>query len=128
MGVENTSDPEVSSDEAGPETVLDSDDRESFETVSPVDLTSRRGDDLRLLEAILFAATEHLELQTLRDRLPDRSDVPILLQELQEKCTIDEEMIVRFGLDKPLDYPDIHKYRLSQKPGRKKRKKSDKSA
>lgn len=50
------------------------------------------------------------------------------LQELQEKCTIDEEMIVRFGLDKPLDYPDIHKYRLSQKPDRKKRKKSDKSA
>jgi len=97
MGVENTSDPEISSDDAPPETVLDSDDRESSETVSPADLTSRRGDDLRLLEAILFAATEPLELQTLRDRLPDRSDVPILLQELQETYASRGINLVRSG-------------------------------
>ena len=45
-------------------------------------IQTRRQEDLRLLEAILFAATEPLDLQTLKDRFPERSDVPLLIEDL----------------------------------------------
>ena len=53
-----------------------------------IDLTERlntRGDveaDLRLLEALLFAAVEPIDMETLRDRLPEGADVGALLARL----------------------------------------------
>ena len=41
-------------------------------------------DPLRLLEALLFAATSPLSEEDLRERMPDGADVPALLAELKE--------------------------------------------
>lgn len=41
-------------------------------------------DPLRLLEALLFAATTPLTLDVLRERMPDNADVPALLLQLKE--------------------------------------------
>jgi len=38
--------------------------------------------DLRLLEALLFAAVEPIDIQTLRDRMPEDADVGALLARL----------------------------------------------
>ncbi len=44
---------------------------------------SARRAELRILEALLFAAAEPLDMATLRGRLPDGANVPALLAELQ---------------------------------------------
>lgn len=44
---------------------------------------SARRAELRMLEALLFAAAEPLDLATLKSRLPEGADLPALLQELQ---------------------------------------------
>ncbi len=44
---------------------------------------SERREQLRMLEALLFAATEPLDLATLRSRLPNDADIEMLLSELQ---------------------------------------------
>lgn len=43
---------------------------------------ARVDDDLRLLEALLFAAVEPIDVQTLRERLPEEADVGALLARL----------------------------------------------
>ena len=40
------------------------------------------GDDMRLLEALLFAAVEPIDIETLRERMPDGCDVGALLARL----------------------------------------------
>ena len=43
------------------------------------------GSNLRLLEALLFAAVEPIDTQTLRDRLDSDVDVSVLLAQLQKE-------------------------------------------
>jgi len=56
-----------------------------------VDLTERlrhkpdAEHELRLLEALLFAAVEPIDIETLRERMPDDSDVSALLARLQRE-------------------------------------------
>lgn len=44
----------------------------------------RESGHLRMVEALLFAATEPLDLETLAERLPDGADIPALLARLGE--------------------------------------------
>jgi len=50
----------------------------------PEQASSARPEELRLLEAMLFAATEPLDEKTLADRLPEGADVAAALVRLQE--------------------------------------------
>jgi segregation and condensation protein B len=49
----------------------------------PVDL-SEQAQQLRMLEALLFAATEPLDERTLGERLPDGAEIPALVEELRQ--------------------------------------------
>ncbi|MCB1494122.1 MAG: SMC-Scp complex subunit ScpB [Rhodobiaceae bacterium] len=52
------------------------------ETVVMEFAPEHRRDHLRILEALLFAASEPLDLDSLRDRLPDDADIEALLKDL----------------------------------------------
>ena len=55
----------------------------SHETAESSSETAVRPEELRLLEAMLFASTEPLDVASLAKRLPDDADVKALLEQLQ---------------------------------------------
>ena len=64
--------------------VVRTDDNDHGEDVQAADAVSPSSRDLRMLEAMLFAATEPVTEASLADRLPEGSDVAALLAELRE--------------------------------------------
>jgi len=58
---------------------------------------NERAEELRILEALLFAADEPLDEKTLAARLPDGADVRALLQQLQNEYALRGVNIVRVG-------------------------------
>lgn len=58
---------------------------------------ARQSEHLRMLEAVLFAAVEPLDLPSLRKRLPDDADVPALLARLVEAYQHRGVTLVRVG-------------------------------
>ncbi len=63
----------------------------------PSESVASRPEELRLLEALLFAASEPLEQAALGKRLPDGSDVKMLLQQLQADYALRGVNLVRVG-------------------------------
>jgi len=57
------------------------------ERLSVTDAEELRDKDIRLLEALLFAAVEPIDTQTLRERMPEGSDVGALLARLARDYT-----------------------------------------
>lgn len=64
--------------------VVRTDDKDDGEKVPAANIVSTANRDLRMLEAMLFAATEPVAEASLADRLPEGSDVVALLAELRE--------------------------------------------
>jgi segregation and condensation protein B len=63
----------------------------------PSESVASRPEELRLLEALLFAASEPLDQATLAKRLPDGADVKELLQQLQADYALRGVNLVRLG-------------------------------
>ena len=68
-------------DEKTPQPMIGPETEETETTAPPADLSI--GEHLRVLEALLFAATEPLDVRTLGAQLPQGSDVAALLVLLQ---------------------------------------------
>jgi segregation and condensation protein B len=67
------------------------------EVDEPSESVSARPEELRLLEALLFAASEPLDQATLAKRLPDGADVKAALLQLQADYALRGVNLVRIG-------------------------------
>ncbi|MFM2422657.1 MAG: hypothetical protein RL291_1187 [Pseudomonadota bacterium] len=83
--------PQLVAVEAAPR---DAEDVAAFDAQAPVEI---RKDDLRILEALLFAAASPLDLTTLSRHLPMGANVPALLAALQADYSARGINLVRIG-------------------------------
>ena len=63
----------------------------------PSETTAARPDELRLLEALLFAASEPLDQATLAKRMPEGVDVKVALAQLQADYALRGVNLIRVG-------------------------------